>query len=104
MSAGKVVDCRSHLLRVGLLVGRFYRDPGYPLPIWHLHIPDLWPRNSAWRLETGDSLRDRIAAIHAARKRLDGVKVPDEELSSNKVIITPGEGPITPGEGPTHTR
>jgi len=35
-------------MSVGLLYGKFKRDPGYPQPVWHLRIPNLWKANVAW--------------------------------------------------------
>lgn len=60
MSAGKLSECRQHLLDVGLLEGELRRDPGYPQPVWHLRIPDLWPANMAWRQKLGHKLKDRV--------------------------------------------
>jgi len=45
---GKVHECRAHLLEVGLLIGEIRKDPGYPQPVWHLTIPDLWEINTLW--------------------------------------------------------
>jgi len=45
MSMGKASACRKHLIEAGLLQGEVRKDPGYPQPVWHLTIPDLWPRN-----------------------------------------------------------
>jgi len=59
MSSGKVTDSRNFLIEVGLLEGELRRDPGYPQPVWHLIIPDLWEDNIKWR-KTIHGLRDRI--------------------------------------------
>lgn len=98
MSSGKVSDCRAHLLRVGLLIGRLYRDPNYPQPVWHLRIPDLWPRNVAWRRAAGDGLRERIAKIRATRASLQVVKAGAAEPSPGEGGVSPGEGGVSPGE------
>ncbi len=49
MSAGKVSDSRKYLLAVGAMEGECRRDPGYPQPVWHLRIPDVWEENIRWR-------------------------------------------------------
>ncbi len=104
MSAGKAAECRSHLLRVGLLTGSLHRDPNFQAPVWHLRVPDLWQRNAAWRRETGDGLYDRMEAVCRQRQSLFGAADPGGaagEQPSNKSNITPGEGTTTPGEGTT---
>ncbi len=59
MSTGKVSDCRQYLMAVGVLEGVFKKDPGFPQPVWHITIPDIWDGNIKWR--TGiDSLKDRV--------------------------------------------
>lgn len=59
LSVGTVHRARQDLLRLGLLEGELYRDPGYANAVWHLRVPDLWAANHAWR-ETHPSLRERI--------------------------------------------
>jgi len=59
MSMGKTSECRRQLLRLGFLEGEKRQDPGYPQPVWHLIIPDLWERNLVWRKQH-DSLLERI--------------------------------------------
>jgi hypothetical protein len=94
MSTGKVSQCRKYLIEKGLLKGEIRRDPGYPQPVWHLQIPDIWKENVTWRQEF-DSLADRIALKKEQKKSLHRVKPsPDEEPPS------PGEGGISPGEEP----
>ncbi len=88
MSAGQVSDCRRFLLDVGLLAGELRQDLGYPQPVWHLQIPDLWKENLEWRQEH-DSLLDRIEY----KKSLHQV-----EPSPGEKGIIPGEKGITPGE------
>ena len=87
MSVGKLVDCRKYLLKRGLLEGEIRRDPGYPQPVWHLRIPDLWQDNIAWRNELGHSLKDRIRYKKRQAKSLHQMKP------------SPGEGGPPPGEG-----
>lgn len=59
MSAGKVTDCRKHLLKVGLLEGETQKSPEYQWPIWHLTIPDLWELNTK-TAKSIPSLKNRI--------------------------------------------
>lgn len=46
MSKTKVHDVRKTLLEKGFLVGQKRQDAGYPQPVWHLKIPNLWKRNT----------------------------------------------------------
>jgi hypothetical protein len=85
MSTGKVSQCRKYLIEKGLLKGEIRRDPGYPQPVWHLQIPDIWKENVTWRQEF-DSLADRIALKKEQKKSLHRVKA------------SPGEEPPLPGE------
>ncbi|MHC4336320.1 MAG: hypothetical protein ACYSUV_21605, partial [Planctomycetota bacterium] len=87
MSAGKASQCRTTLLEQGLLKGEVRRDPGYPQPVWHLTVPNLWKANIEWR-ERHPSLKDRIR-LKREQKRLHQVKA------------SPGEGGTSPGEGGT---
>lgn len=101
MSTGKFSSCRAHLLAVGLIDGEIRRDPGYPQPVWHLRIPDLWPENIRWREATGDSLTKRLAAITESRASLHHVKArPDEprEPSPREGLSSPGESYPSPPE------
>lgn len=50
MSTGKVSECRTTLIELGLLSGELRKDPGYPQPVWHLTIPDIWEKNIAWSI------------------------------------------------------
>lgn len=59
MSVGKAADCRKFLISAGLIVGEIRRDEGYPQPVWHLTIPDLWDENIAW-CKQNHSLKDKI--------------------------------------------
>lgn len=79
MSSGKVSQCRKSLINKGLLEGDLRRDPGYPQPVWHLSIPDLWPENIASSLAM-PSLRERI------------------DFKARQKEPSPGERGITPGE------
>ncbi len=59
MSAGKVSDSRKYLLAVGAMEGECRRDPGYPQPVWHLRIPDVWEENIRWRKNIS-GLKERV--------------------------------------------
>lgn len=116
MSEGKCSDSRKYLLDIGLLAGNLEKDPGYPQPVWHLRIPDLWPRNLAWREKLGDKLKDRIAykieqyaqaAENKRRVRAEAEKrrrekslhlVKASKPSPGEEGVTPGEEGVTPGE------
>lgn len=74
MSAGKVSDCRKYLISVGLLLGEIRKDPGYPQPVWHLKIPDIWEENIQWRKKI-DSLKKRI---NLKRYMLEAFKESDQ--------------------------
>lgn len=96
MSTGKVSQCRKYLIKEGLLTGTIRRDPGYPQPVWHLRIPDLWQRNVTWRQEF-DSLADRLALKTQQKKSLHRVKPSRSEEGPS-----PDEGGISLGEeGPS---
>lgn len=83
MSVGKFSQCRQALLEKGLLEGEVRRDPGYPQPVWHLRVPDLWARNIR-HVEANPMLRERIA------------KARSESL--HEVKPSPGEEGPSPGE------
>ena len=82
MSVGKVVDCRDYWISIGFLEGEVRRDPGYPQPVWHLSIPDLWSKNIAWA-ESHLSIKDRI----------------EFKKSLHVMKPSPGEGGYSPHEG-----
>lgn len=100
MSAGKVSQCRKRLIKHGLLEGEIRRDPGYPQPVWHLSIPDLWERNLEWRQDIGDDLKKRIEFKDTQKKSLHVVKAsPGEEgITPDEEGIPSGEEGITPDE------
>jgi len=92
MSAGKVSDCRQFLLNAGLLDGELRQDPGYPQPVWHLSVPDLWKRNVEW-CEKYPGLKSRVSFKFAQKESLHLVKASPGEKG-----VTPGEKGVTPGE------
>ena len=100
-SHGKIVSSRAYLITAGLLTGECRRDPGFPQPVWHLQIPDLWPENVAWRAElTG--WRAYITAIEntrLAQKSRHLVTAFNEEPSPGDGGGSPGDGGGSPGDG-----
>jgi len=92
MSTGKASQCRKSLIKKGLIEGEIRKDPGYPQPVWHLMIPDLWPRNVSWR-QKHNSLLDRIVAKREQRQSLHQMKA-----SSDEEGPPPGEEGPSPGE------
>lgn len=102
LGTGTTHQAREDLLRLGLLQGELCRDPGYPHPVWHLRIPDLWGANRAWR-EAHPSLRERIAYKAAQKERLrrGTPEVPQEEAGAAWPPAEPGrsgERERSPGE------
>lgn len=88
MSAGQVSKSRAYWLKTGFLKGSLRRDPGYPQPVWHLSVPDVWGKNVKW-CEEHPRISDRLAH----KKSLHQVKA-----SPGEGGITYSEGGITPGE------
>ena len=93
ISTGQVSESRKYLLGCGLLEGKYKRDPGYPQPVWHLRIPDIWADNLAWRKSLGDKISSRIAWKEEQKMSLHLVKP-----SPGDGGVTPGDGGVTPGE------
>lgn len=98
MSAGKVHSCRKSLIDKGLIQGTVVRDPGYPQPVWHLTIPDLWSANSTW-CEHFPTIRERIdfkakKSVH----HMNDFSKNSRERSPGEKGTTPGERGTTPGE------
>ena len=89
MSVGKVVDCRAYLLDQRLLLGELKRDPGYPQPVWHLRVPDLWQRNIEWR-----------ASFHSLEARIE-LKRQWKELKKSLHLVKANQGPSPGEEGPS---
>lgn len=101
MSAGKVSDCRKYLIEQGVLEGEFRQDPGYPQPVWHLTIPNLWKMNVEWR-EKNSSLKARIAMKKEQRQGLKAQRSAKKQAKHNslhQMKPSPGEGGVTPDEG-----
>ena len=86
-STGRASQSRKRLIKKGLLQGEIRRDPGYPQPVWHLVIPDLWERNLEL-IKKYPKIKDRITFKEQQKK------------SFHQVKPSPHEGPPSPGEGP----
>ena len=121
MSEGKVIDCRRYLIAQGLLEGNIHKDPGYPQPVWHLKVPDVWGRNTIMAQQyltiqqRIDFILNRKNLIHSGRsvspedtessvhtELSPGESLNDKELSPheslNEVELSPGERGTSPHE------
>lgn len=88
MSAGKASDSRKYWIEIGFLKGEIRQDPGYPQPVWHLTVPDLWQKNIEW-CEKHPKIQDRIefmSSLHLVKPS------PGEER------LTPREEGVSPRE------
>lgn len=112
MSTGKAHKCREGLIGKNLLNGKLIRDPGYPQPVWHLTIPDLWKANIEWS-ESHPTIKDRlvfkIQQAEETKREKGRVESPEEEkelscgesyqeLSCGEKGLSPGEKGLSPGE------
>jgi hypothetical protein len=59
MSRTQAHRSREYLVQSGLLTGEKRKDPGYPISVWHLRVPDLWKENVEWA-ETHIKIADRL--------------------------------------------
>lgn len=81
MSAGKASESRKYWIDLGFLKGEIRQDPGYPQPVWHITVPDLWKKNIEW-CEANPKIQDRVNFM-LSQKSLHVVKPsPDEERPS----------------------
>ena len=95
MSVGKAHECRDYLIEIGLLVGNVVKDPGYPQPVWHLRVPNIWANNIRW-CEDHPSIKDRVE--FKKKERSPGERLFDEERSPGEKGLVPGEKGLVPGE------
>lgn len=102
MSMGKLSGCRQYWLAQGVLSGALRRDAGYPQPVYHLKVNNIWKANVDW-CETYASIQSRIDFKHTQSASLHQVKAAQTSLhevkpSPGEEGITPHEEGITPGE------
>jgi hypothetical protein len=102
MSTGQVSDSRKYWIRTGLLHGDFRKDPGYPQPVWHMRIPNIWKENIDWA-EKFTGLKERVEYKRSQmddlrEKRLQKRLEYQEKSSLHPVKPSPGEEGVTPGE------
>ena len=90
MSVGILVESRHYLLKEGLLTGELRRDPEYPLPVWHITIPDLWPQTIAWATEH-NTIASRIAAKELSAKADEERKAKKRRKAKARKERSPGE-------------
>ena len=95
MSMGKVSSCRKYWIAQGVLAGKLRRDPGYPQPVYHLKVKNIWKANVDW-CETHASIQARIEFKHTQAESLHQVKA--KRASLHVVKPSPGEEGITPHE------
>ena len=92
MSAGQAHLSRKYWIKIGFLKGEVKRDPGYPQPVWHITVPDLWQKNITW-CEKYPKIKDRIAFRHehkSLQKSIHPVKA-TREHSPSEEGTTPSE-------------
>lgn len=95
MSTGQVSISRKYWMEVGFLFGDFRRDPGYPQPVWHMRIPNIWKQNVEWA-EKYPGLKDRV---EFKRSQIIQIKQEREAKKSlHPVKPSPGDGGVLPGE------
>lgn len=91
MSMGKASESRKYWISIGFLKGEVRRDPGYPQPVWHLTVPDLWAQNIQW-CEKHPKIADRIG-FALSQKSLHHMKPSPHEEG-----YAPHEEGCAPGE------
>jgi len=116
MSDGQVSDSREYLLAVGLVTGKKYREHDYPLPVWHLIIPDLWRPNVEWsrifstilaRIEFKTQQREAVKKVWDQYKKAKSARKAKGEWEYDKEVFNQVnqavgfslyEKPYSPGE------
>ena len=102
MSMGQVSDSRKYWMSIGLIFGDFKRDPGYPQPVWHMRIPNIWKANIEWA-EKYAGIKERVQykraqAENLRLERAEKRRKQEESASLHQKEPSPGEGGVTPGE------
>jgi hypothetical protein len=107
MSEGKASQCRKYLIDQGLLYGEVKRDPGYPQPVWHLTVPNLWAKSLRWseshltiqaRIDFKQDLMDSLQKESSSH---EGSKEPSPHeggTSPHEEGTSPGEEGTSPHE------
>ena len=103
MSMGQVSDSRKYWMSIGFIFGDFKRDPGYPQPVWHMRIPNIWKANIEWA-EKYASIKERVQYKRAQADKLrleraEKRRKQEENTRLHQMKVSPGEGGVTPGEG-----
>jgi hypothetical protein len=104
MSTGKISSCRKYWMAQGVFSGALRRDAGYPQPVYHLRVKNIWKANVDW-CETYASIQSRIDFKHAQAESLHQVKAIKKSL--HVVKPSPGEEGISPheeGVSPSETK
>lgn len=96
MSVGKCHQCRRTLITKHLINGSLHREPGYPQPVWHLSIPDVWMHNLTWRLKH-NSLLERVEYKRNQKKSIHRMKTM-QRLSPSEKGLSPDEKGSPPDE------
>lgn len=103
MSVGQCHESRAYLMDCGLLKGEKRKDPGYPLEVWHLSIPDLWEKSTAWSA-SHKSIYTRIAYKSAQRAALviqrKKVRAEKEKKEGHSPAERSGHSPAERGHSP----
>ena len=87
MSEGKVTECRTSLMKKGLIEGNMRQDPGY-LPLWHITISNIWERNYKWaELYPDQEAINRFAMDH---KENSGSEIEKECSRCHRTFIATG--------------
>ena len=83
MSVGKVSQCRSRLIELGLLEGEVRKDPEYPQPVWHLTIPDIWEDNVKWA-RSHKSIKAKVSHKTLQRSEINRQKKTLHQMKDKK--------------------
>ncbi len=104
MSVGQCSESRAYLLKCGLLEGQVRKDPGYPLAVWHLSIPDLWEKSTDWSAKN-KSISTRLkykseqrAALIEQRQKARDEKAKNGLSPAERSDNSPAERGLSPAE------